>query len=165
MKPKIRASIVKTPGPISIANGASWGSLGVLTTGPKKGLINTRPATATTSMAERTAATKSPVCHIGACNSDSSNSSLATNPNSGGSPARDKAASPVITAVFGMLCLRPPIRVMSLVPVSWSSAPASINKAPLYSEWATRKQMKAVMASSVPTPTSMVRVPSAITVE
>jgi hypothetical protein len=54
----------------------------------------------------------------GAARVASNISSLAMKPNSGGIPASDSAATQAVMKVIGISVRRPPIFVMSLVPVS-----------------------------------------------
>ncbi len=92
-------------------------------------------------------------------------SSLPMKPNIGGAPALDRAASNPAVAVHGIRRRRPPRVVTSRVPDSWSTLPATMNSAALYSAWATRNTTAVLIAYVVPTPISIVRIPSTATVE
>ena len=66
-----------------------------------------------------------------ACASASYAPSLPTNPSVSGMPAIEIAAALPASAVRGIARRRPASVEMSRVPVSWSMAPATRNKAPL----------------------------------
>ena len=74
------------------------------------------------------------------------NNSLLRKPLNGGSPAM--AASPMteIVAVIGMIVISPPSFLISLVPVSWSMIPATMNRLPLNVAWFMRWKTAASIA-------------------
>ena len=90
--------------------------------------------------------------------------SLATKPNSGGSPAMEAAASPATTASTGIRAASPDSLVRSRVPVAWSMTPTLRNKVALNSACASSIARPAWPAALVPNPTSSVMNPSWLTV-
>ncbi len=91
--------------------------------------------------------------------------SLLTKPSSGGTPAIDRAASPVSVAVTGMTRRRPVSFRMSRLPASRSTTPTSMNRVALNSACARVWAVAAAIAAGVPTPMIATRNPSWLTVE
>ena len=71
----------------------------------------------------------------------------------------------VLLAAIGIARARPPNCFTFRVPVSWSTMPATRNKAPLYSAWASRNSTAPLTASVVPIPSSITSTPRALIVE
>src|SRR5699024_2374346 len=66
---------------------------------------------------------------------DVKNNSLLKNPPNGGSPAIDIEPINATVKLNGIILINPPNLRISLVPVSWSTIPAIINKLPLKTAW------------------------------
>ena len=94
----------------------------------------------------------------------SSTDSLATKPPSSGTPAMDAAPIPATTARAREDRKTPESLRMSRVPAWWSMMPTTRNSVALKSPWASSMASPASAASGFPSPTTMVRKPSWLTV-
>ena len=92
--------------------------------------------------------------------SDSSTDSLATKPNSGGSPAMDSPAATATAARTGWRRPMPESWRRSRVPASWSMMPTIMNSGALNTAWARSMASPAIAASRVPRPLATMRKPS-----
>ncbi|MNH39191.1 hypothetical protein D3C79_1003250 [compost metagenome] len=91
----------------------------------------------------RTGNNSSQNCVLHTCSSRISstavkNISLLRKPLNGGSPAMEKAPMSATEKVTGIRDINPPSLRRSLVFVSWSTMPTTINKVPLNTAWLIR---------------------------
>ena len=94
----------------------------------------------------------------------SSAASLATNPNSGGTPAIDAAARPAMMNICGRRSPRPDNCRTSRVPVVWSMAPTIMNRVALNIAWPRVRARAASIAARVPMDVTVMMKPSCDTV-